>query len=377
MFIVIEGLDGSGKTSASRQLTYFLQAKFKKKAKLTFEPHDASCGGLFIRQVLEKKITTFSDETLALAFAANRLDHGDREIKTWLNDETDNSILICDRYYLSSLVYQSNERLSFEYVMDLNKHARKPDLIFFMNVSNEVCYQRMDIRNKPKELFEHSLSATRDKYNRAIQFLEETRGEKVIRIDASGTIQGVVVQMLHEIFKIKPEWKKDDVAFTKDFKLKQPHRFSGKTTITAQGIINKIKTTESDINELCSTLEFDDLATLFLEYIQSLGFELGSQISGTTTDAFALRYTLPAGIVQRGAAIIIKEAQRYDAILGSASMLNKMNDFIFVFTPDNSEAITTYYERDMIQYADGEQSLFPAAKIITTQDLKDWITKNL
>ena len=81
LFIVIEGLDGSGKSSASRKMTELLDAQFQNQIKLTFEPHDASCGGVYIRQVLMKKITNFQPRVLALAFAANRLDHCSREIR--------------------------------------------------------------------------------------------------------------------------------------------------------------------------------------------------------------------------------------------------------------------------------------------------------
>ena len=73
LFIVIEGLDGSGKSTASKHLKKKLASKFKVKS--SYEPHNPSCGGDYIRAVLTKKIKRFSHRTLALAFAANRLDH--------------------------------------------------------------------------------------------------------------------------------------------------------------------------------------------------------------------------------------------------------------------------------------------------------------
>ncbi|MDF1864445.1 MAG: dTMP kinase, partial [Saprospiraceae bacterium] len=111
LFIVIEGLDGSGKTTAGRRLTEVLNNTFQNKTKLTYEPHDPSCGGLFIRQVLTKKIKKFDHHVLALSYAANRLDHCCREIEPWL-ERDDGRIVISDRYYLSSLVYQSRPDFS-------------------------------------------------------------------------------------------------------------------------------------------------------------------------------------------------------------------------------------------------------------------------
>ena len=103
LFIVIEGLDGSGKTSAGRRLRNILDESYTNRIKSTYEPHDPSCGGLYIRQVLMKKITQFHPRVLALAFAANRLDHCEREIIPLLNADEPH-IVISDRYYLSSLV---------------------------------------------------------------------------------------------------------------------------------------------------------------------------------------------------------------------------------------------------------------------------------
>lgn len=201
LFIVIEGLDGSGKTTASKHLANHLQKKAGKNILRSYEPNDESCGGNFIRQALEKKITHVNPRTLLYAFAANRLDHCSRTIQPWLDKGTDH-IFLCDRYYLSSLVYQSNEDIDMKEVMLVNAHAIRPDLIFFMNVDDEVCYQRMDVRNKPRELFEENLAATRDKYFKAIDFLKKERNETIIEIDANGTVENIVEQMLQALESI-------------------------------------------------------------------------------------------------------------------------------------------------------------------------------
>ena len=196
LLIVIEGLDGSGKTTASKLLAKKLKEK-GYKVKRSYEPHDPSCGGGYIRAVLTKKIRKFSHRTLALAFAANRLDHRDRVINPWLAKE--NRVIICDRYYLSSLVYQSKENFGFKEVLKLNEKARKPDIIFFLNVSNEVCYQRMKGRNQAKELFEENLEEDRQKFFNAIQYLKRWNKDNIVEIDASGTPEETVAQMLEKL----------------------------------------------------------------------------------------------------------------------------------------------------------------------------------
>ena len=108
-------------------------------------------------------------------------------------------VIICDRYYLSSLVYQSQSDFSFKEVLKLNEKARKPDVIFFLNVSNEVCYQRMKGRNQAKELFEENLEEDRNKFFSAIRYLKRWHGDNVVEVDASGTPEETVEQMAQYI----------------------------------------------------------------------------------------------------------------------------------------------------------------------------------
>ena len=202
-FLVIEGLDGSGKTEISRRLKQTLQATHGTEVELTFEPHDPSAAGLFIRDVLAKRITT-TDRTLALAFALNRADHNDRVINPFL-DVGQQRILICDRYYLSSLVYQSTPAIPMEQVLMLNEGARQPDLIIFLNASAETCYARMSKRPQDRELFERNLEATRQKYLQAIDFLRG-RGEIVAEVNADGDRQTVFNALLNALTKHGPSW---------------------------------------------------------------------------------------------------------------------------------------------------------------------------
>jgi putative acetyltransferase len=205
LFIVIEGLDGSGKSTASRQLVEVLNSVHVGHVKQSYEPNDESCGGLLIRDILTKKHTDFTPKLLPLAFATNRLDHCDQVIRPWLKAQNGN-ILLCDRYYLSSLVYQSSPDFPFEKVMMLNEFALKPDIIFFINVDTEVCYARMANRNQAPELFEDRLDESRKKYFDAIDFLRKTRNENIIEIDGNGTVDDVVGKLHAEIVKIAPHF---------------------------------------------------------------------------------------------------------------------------------------------------------------------------
>ena len=178
------------------------------KVKLTYEPHDPLLRGTFHSAGADQENHgVFAEGFCPLAFAANRLDHCTRFIAPWLEDD-ESRLVLCDRYYLSSLVYQSSDDLDFEDVYSLNDAAIRPDLTFFLKVSNEICYQRMAHRNQVRELFETNLSQTREKFHKAMDFLRNEKGEKIVEIDASGSIQEVGEAILSELYKINSSLKR-------------------------------------------------------------------------------------------------------------------------------------------------------------------------
>jgi dTMP kinase len=194
-FLVIEGLDGAGKTETARHVVEQLKHALPDgdaKVLLTYEPHDPSFAGELIRQVLRKE-RRVSPRTLALAYAANRADHLDADIVPYLQG-SEERIVVCDRYYLSSLVYQTTPDLSLDYVMGLNAGARRPDLTIFLNASTETCYQRLSKRGLTRELFDERLAEMRQKYATAIEFLR-ARGEPIIEVNADGSRAEVLAQI--------------------------------------------------------------------------------------------------------------------------------------------------------------------------------------
>ncbi len=373
LFIVIEGLDGSGKTTIGRQLAIFLNTIYPKQVKLSFEPHDASTSGLFIRQILEKKIKNFSHRTLALAFAANRMDHGTRVVNKWL-DAQPGQIVICDRYYLSSLVYQTTDETPMEEVMHLNRKARKPDVIFFMNVSNEVCYSRMDTRNKPKELFEENLTETREKFLTGIDFLRTTRQENIIEINANGTRKSVLEQMVNALYQLNDSWQDQRLLAVDQFQIQTEDASS---FLEDQTIVKEVKALEVSARKAkMEQLEPPQKGALFLHYLQEIGYQIKDRLLWADQEVYGLTYSLPGGLEQRGTALLVSSEQRYDVILNNLSQLKDMTDFMFVFIPGPSESVTEYYEREVVQFTNAKTSLSPNMRLVTEADLLGGLIKD-
>ena len=73
-FIVIEGLDGSGKSEITRRLALLSIGQMDgERVLFTYEPHDPSVAGDYIRAVLRQEFS-IAPQTLALAYALNRAD---------------------------------------------------------------------------------------------------------------------------------------------------------------------------------------------------------------------------------------------------------------------------------------------------------------
>jgi len=193
-FLVLEGLDGVGKSHLARQLEATLQSV--RPVLRTEEPQVDCCAGQFLRQVLTRKRQA-DVWTQALAFAANRADHNARIIAPFLREHPD-GLLLCDRYVLSSLVYQARDGVSFARVLALNERTRRPDLTIFLDAPADTLSERQRDRQEGRELYDGQLALWRSRYEEAIAILRE-RGERIIQLDAAMAPEALLDAVLNAL----------------------------------------------------------------------------------------------------------------------------------------------------------------------------------
>jgi dTMP kinase len=165
LFVVLEGVDGAGTTTQAARLRTAL-AQRGTAALVTREPTPGPIGSV-LRQALGHRFVVPTAEgpkapswqTMALLFAADRLDHLDAEIvPALLRGET----VISDRYDLSSVAYQTatapldEAAEATRWVRELNRHARRPDLTIVLHVRAEVAEARRRGRGGAVDLYETS-----------------------------------------------------------------------------------------------------------------------------------------------------------------------------------------------------------------------------
>jgi len=126
LFVVLEGIDGSGKTTIAKMLVERLRV-MGYNAEYTFEPTDSEIVEL-IRGVYRAYRDAYID---ALAFALDRLIHLKRRVIPLLEE---GYVVVSDRYMYSSIAYQTASGAPLEWVMEVNKWALKPDLAIYLDV---------------------------------------------------------------------------------------------------------------------------------------------------------------------------------------------------------------------------------------------------
>lgn len=196
LFVVLEGIDGAGTTTQAERYAAHLRAR-GRAVHVTREPSTGPIGSL-IRLALTRRLPLpgeSSSQTMALLFAADRLDHVAHEVTPALEQGT---IVISDRYDLSSLTYQSasgavppSERAALtSWIRELNRHARRPDVTVVIDVTPSVAADRRRARGGGVELFDdedlqRELAAA---YRRAEELVP---GDRVVHIDGDAAPDAV------------------------------------------------------------------------------------------------------------------------------------------------------------------------------------------
>jgi dTMP kinase len=199
-FVVFEGGDGSG---TSTQLA-LLRDKFAANGPNgpilfpTAEPTGGVIGRL-IRSALKKEPVLLPDP-LARLFAADRNEHiyaPDGIIDRCKRGE----LVICDRFVLSSLVYQGIE-CGEDLPRSLSARFPAPALLFFLDIAPQIAQERLN--NRPSlEIFEYLDFQTKVR-ERYLALLDEYRsaGVRVEVIDAARSIAEVAGEVWSALSKM-------------------------------------------------------------------------------------------------------------------------------------------------------------------------------
>lgn len=192
VFIVFEGIDGSGKSTHIKLLAEELRGRGLSVLE-TSEPSKDRIG-TFIREYAERNGDRFTLETETLLFAADRYEHVKQVIAPALKK---GMVVISDRYFYSSIAYQGATGIDLDWIREMNRFAPRPDLGILLDILPESSLER--VNDRAKTVFEVSdyLRKVRDIYLGMVE-----RGE-LVRVEADrsrgevgATIRGLIDGLL-------------------------------------------------------------------------------------------------------------------------------------------------------------------------------------
>ncbi len=153
MIIVIEGSDQAGKKTQSELLAKALKAR-KLKTKIFSFPDYTTPLGKEIDNFLHGK-RKFPPQVIHCLLAANRWE----KLQKIKRAQSENSVLIMNRYYQSNLVYGIVNQLNLKWLQNLDEGLPKADLVIVLDVSQKESFNRK--------------KSKRDKFEKDRPFLEQ------------------------------------------------------------------------------------------------------------------------------------------------------------------------------------------------------------
>jgi dTMP kinase len=200
MFVTIEGPEGSGKSSVTKEVVKLLEADGEIVV-LTREPGGTPIAEEIRNVILDKKNTAMDPMTEALLYAASRRQH--LVEKVWpLSKE--GKIVISDRFLDSSLAYQGGARgLGIDNILALNQYATDgfyPDLTLLFDIDPRIGMQRIAANNN-REVNRLDLEKIDFHDNVRKTFLELANRfkDRFVVLDASKPFDQVVQDAYHAI----------------------------------------------------------------------------------------------------------------------------------------------------------------------------------
>jgi len=185
VLIVIEGIDGAGKSTQAKSLLRKLRAR-GLEAVYFREPSRGKWGRELKRKAKETGSLTPRQE-LEL-FQKDRQENVEKNLEPALKTKR---VVILDRYYFSTIAYQGARGIDRARIRRMNeKFAPKPDLVFILDIEAGQGLARIADRKKKDALFE------RESYLvKVSRIFRGFKGRRFIHIDGRQAIKDVSRQI--------------------------------------------------------------------------------------------------------------------------------------------------------------------------------------
>jgi dTMP kinase len=186
LFITLEGVEGSGKTTAVQGIVEYFSDKYEIYS--TREPGGSKIAEDIRKVILNPENTEMDPITEALLYAAARRQHFKEKVIPQLKM---GKLVICDRFLDSSLAYQGYARkIGIKKVLSVNEFAvgnYMPDLTILLDLDPEIGLQRIRDNNREQNRLDMEELSFHRKVREGYLFLADKFPERFVVVDANVT----------------------------------------------------------------------------------------------------------------------------------------------------------------------------------------------
>jgi dTMP kinase len=198
MFIVIEGIDGAGCETQGKNLVKM----FKKQANLSpalikYPDYERNVGKL-IKDFLYQNKKLSAEQQFLLYSLQFLMD------KKMITEIRKNGILIADRYFSTTLCYQTLEGVNMTKAVNFaNDFAvEKPDAVIYLNVNPEIAIKRKFGEKKEKNFREKDFEFIRKTHKQYDYLIKNQVWTKWIEVDGNKSVDEVTKEIYNKIINL-------------------------------------------------------------------------------------------------------------------------------------------------------------------------------
>ena len=208
LFIVFEGMDGSGQDTQAIELKKHLETLRYPAVWLTHEPSDGPWG-MKVRAVLRGEVEPKPNPASIQAMMSRDRRWHVREILQHLKAD---EIVICVRYIYSTLVYGQADGVEYAKLWELNKDFIRPDIAIYLDLNPAEAMARVEKRGKPVELFERQefLTKVRDNFNNLCDSGNFPELKRIRAIGSIDAVHGLAWRLIEPVVEKRDSVKKPE-----------------------------------------------------------------------------------------------------------------------------------------------------------------------
>lgn len=194
MFVVIEGIDGAGCETQAKRLVEMLKADNRGVFFVKYPDYERNIGKMIREFLYQNKKLSASGQFLlySLQFILD---------KEWIRKQRKNGILIADRYFTSTLCFQTLEGIEIKKALRFahDFEIEKPDLVFYLNVRPEIAIKRKSGEQKEKNRREKDFQFIEKTYKQYEKLVKEQVWTRWVEIDGEREVDEITRNIFDRI----------------------------------------------------------------------------------------------------------------------------------------------------------------------------------